>query len=75
MGDTEADIVIIGGGFTGLSTALTLAEQFGAAPLVLKQTVQRGAVLAVTVGKVKMPQVVCTDPNGLKMGIRHRQTS
>ena len=36
MGDTEADIVIIGGGFTGLSTALTLAEQFGAAPLVLE---------------------------------------
>lgn len=36
MGDTVADIVIIGGGFTGLSTALTLAEQFGAAPLVLE---------------------------------------
>ncbi|AZP31145.1 MULTISPECIES: NAD(P)/FAD-dependent oxidoreductase [Acinetobacter] len=35
-GDTEADIVIIGGGFTGLSTALTLAEQFGTAPLVLE---------------------------------------
>ena len=36
QGDVDADIVIIGGGFTGLSTALTLAEQFGAAPLVLE---------------------------------------
>ena len=35
-GDAEVDIVIIGAGFTGLSTALTLAEQFGAAPLVLE---------------------------------------
>ncbi|WP_323127578.1 NAD(P)/FAD-dependent oxidoreductase [Acinetobacter rathckeae] len=35
-GDIVADIVIIGGGFTGLSTALTLAEKFGAAPLVLE---------------------------------------
>ncbi|MCU4582628.1 FAD-binding oxidoreductase, partial [Acinetobacter gyllenbergii] len=36
LGDIEADIVIIGGGFTGLSTALTLAEKFGTAPLVLE---------------------------------------
>ncbi|MDO3656363.1 NAD(P)/FAD-dependent oxidoreductase [Acinetobacter genomosp. 15BJ] len=36
LGDIDADIVIIGGGFTGLSTALTLAEKFGTAPLVLE---------------------------------------
>ncbi|MBJ9424582.1 NAD(P)/FAD-dependent oxidoreductase [Acinetobacter seifertii] len=36
LGDINADIVIIGGGFTGLSTALTLAEEFGVAPLVLE---------------------------------------
>ena len=36
LGDIDADIVIIGGGFTGLSTALTLAEEFGTAPLVLE---------------------------------------
>ncbi len=36
LADTEADIVIIGGGFTGLATALALAEEHGSAPLVLE---------------------------------------
>jgi gamma-glutamylputrescine oxidase len=36
MADCEADIVVIGAGLTGLATALYLAEEFGAAPLVLE---------------------------------------
>lgn len=36
MQDTEADIVVIGSGFTGLVTALNLAQEHGVAPIVLE---------------------------------------
>jgi len=35
-GDTDADVVIVGSGFTGLSTALTLARDFGVKAVVLE---------------------------------------
>lgn len=36
MQDTEADVVVIGSGFTGLVTALNLAQEHGIQPLVLE---------------------------------------
>lgn len=34
--DTEADIVVVGSGFTGLATALYLAEEFNVQPIILE---------------------------------------
>ncbi|HCW20109.1 NAD(P)-binding protein, partial [Achromobacter sp.] len=36
QGDVDADMVIVGSGFTGLSAALTLARDFGVRAVVLE---------------------------------------
>ena len=43
MGDRRSDVIVVGGGITGLSTALHLAEA-GIAVALLEETVMRGAM-------------------------------
>jgi glycine/D-amino acid oxidase-like deaminating enzyme len=74
-GDVDADVVIVGSGFTGLATALFLAREHGIRPRCWKPTAAPGAAPAATAARARTPAGACTARSGSSAGARRRHSS
>jgi glycine/D-amino acid oxidase-like deaminating enzyme len=70
-GDIDADVVIVGSGFTGLAAALFLAREHGIRATVLEANQQPpGAAPAATAARARTPAAGCTARSGSRAGAR-----
>ena len=67
--DIDTDVVIIGSGSTGVSTALYLAQEHGIQATILEANQTAWGCSSRSGGQGKMPVVDYPDLNGLNVGV------
>lgn len=75
MGDIDADVVIVGSGFTGLTAAIVLAEKYGIKATVLEANRSAGVARPAMAVRRSVPPVASSARSGSSVTVSRPPTA